>query len=183
MTQPNFKIAAAALAGAATPTPVRVIDLSEKSLKPNIVREGAQVPVVTLDPDLLKQIVRPDTIIDAREAARVVSQSVPPGTRVKKGATIDLVLAARFQIPVSVIAGAHRDLAPQNLDQINKGLLADPIVAELVKKFEKPEDVPAEQRAALEGKLKSGGVTLDPADPSRTYAAAFNTLKGASAFR
>jgi hypothetical protein len=183
MTQPNFKLAAAAFSGTSTPTPVKVIDLSEKSLKPNIVREGVQVPVVTLDPDLIKQIVRPDTLIDARESSRVVSQSIPPGTRVKKGATIDLVLAARFQIPVSVISGAHKDLAPQNLDQINKGLLIDPIIADVVKRFEKPEDVPVETRTALEERLKKGGVTLDPADPGRTYAAAFNTLKGASAFR
>src|SRR5215475_11003500 len=74
------------------------VDVGDKTVVPTVVRDGQEVQPPPLNPakvgDLLTRL-QPITRINI---PRIMSQSIPPGTRVQKGTPVDIVL-----LPVSDI--------------------------------------------------------------------------------
>ena len=66
---------------------LKVIDVSDKPLKSNVVRQGKQVPAVALDQKIVDMFVTPDVIVSPTLAPRVVSQSIAPGIKVRAAST------------------------------------------------------------------------------------------------
>lgn len=161
----------------------KVIDVSEKPLKPNVVREGKQVPFVQLNKDIVEAVIAPDVIVRPGQAPRVVRQSIPAGTKVARGASVDLVLAPRQRIPGGVFVGGHNGFAQRNVEDIVGSVLEDEAVVSAVLDFEEPADLPPQGRRVVEAALQNADIAIDDEDPTRSFAAAFRTLKGAAAFR
>lgn len=90
--------APALLRQAAAPAQQVLIDLSPQPAQARVVREGFAVPAVALDTNRANFFIDNLRPIDVRQEPRVVSQSVPAGTKVLPGTAIDLVLARTFEI-------------------------------------------------------------------------------------
>jgi hypothetical protein len=80
-----------------------VIDIGDQATQAAITRNGAPVPIIAIPPDNL-QIVH---LVPPVFSPRVVSQTIPAGTRVPQGTSVDLVLASPTILPMSIIPGIH----------------------------------------------------------------------------
>jgi hypothetical protein len=165
------------------PGGLKVIDVSDKPMKSNVVRQGKQVPAVALDPRIVDTFVTPDVIVTPILAPRVVSQSIAAGIKVTKGASVDIMLAPRNTIPIDVIVGIHEGFRGRNVGGVVDTILTQPEVVGAVLDFETAAEVPAPQRAVIEAALASNNIGIVPDDSKRNFDAAFRTLKGAAAFK
>jgi hypothetical protein len=186
----NLNLAAAA-AQAVTPTfrastqaaQTVVIDLSPQPAQAKVVREGFQVPAVALDAAKAGFFIDNLAQIDVRQEPRVVSQSVPPGTKVLPGTAVDLVLARTSDIPINIFQDPHRALQGQTLNALTDGILQDNTVRQTLLSFATAADVPAAAKTALTAQFNANGITIDEANADTGFAAAFNTARSALAFR
>jgi hypothetical protein len=179
----DFLSGAGFMAAASKEMQLKVIDISDKPLKSNVVRQGRQVPAVALDPRAVDAILGPEVIITPGQAPRVVSQSIPPGTKVARGAGVDISLAPRSTIPIDVIVGFHPDFRGKNVGGVVEVILANRQVSDAVLDFDNAADVPAATRAVIEQTLTTNQVGINNDDPTRSFEAAFLTLKGVAAFK
>lgn len=175
--------APALLRQAAAPAQQVLIDLSPQPAQARVVREGFAVPAVALDTNRANFFIDNLRPIDVRQEPRVVSQSVPAGTKVLPGTAIDLVLARTFDIPISIFKDPHRDLKTLNLNALTEGLLQDNVSRQTLLTHAVAADVPAADRARLVTQFQAQGVTIDEANTDTGFAAAFNTARSALAFR
>ena len=116
-------------------------------------------------------------------APRVVSQSIAPGIKVAKGASVDITLAPRQDDSIDVIVGVHEGFRGRNVGGVVDTILTQPEVFGAVLDFETAAEVPAPQRAAIEAALASNDIGIVADDPKRNFDSAFRTLKGAAAFK
>jgi hypothetical protein len=112
----------------------------------------------------------------------VVSQAIPPGTKVTAGTVVDLVLAPRTKIPFNVFDGVHLDLATKTLDAIDP-LFANAAAKKTLQTYQLAEDVPAAEKTALTTAMASVGITVDETNPNKTFAKAFDSARGGLAFQ
>ena len=99
---------------------------------------------------IVDTFVTPDVIVSPTLAPRVVSQSIAPGIKVAKGASVDITLAPRNTIPIDVIVGVHEGFRGRNVGGVVDTILTRPEVVSAVLDFETAAEVPAPQRAAIE---------------------------------
>lgn len=168
------------IAQAAAPV---LINLSPQPAQAKVVREGFQVPAVALDVAKAGFFIDNLAQIDVRQEPRVVSQSVPTGTKVLPGQAVDLVLALTSDIPINIFQAPHRSLAGQSLNVLTDGLLQDNAVRQTLLSYATPADVPAADKVALTAQFNKQGITIDEASADTGFAAAFNTARSALAFR
>ena len=162
---------------------LKIIDVSDQPVKSNVLRQGKQVPTVTLDPKVISSFITPDVILPPQQAPRVVSQSIAPGIKVAKGATIDIVLAPRNIIPIDVIAGAHKGFVGRDMGGVIDTFLAKPEILNAVLDFDTAAEVPSATRTAIEKELTDNNISIVADDNTQNFDAAFRTLKGAAAFK
>lgn len=163
-------------------TPV-LINLSPQPALAKVVREGFQVPAVALNPAKANFFIDNLALIDVRQEPRVVSQSVPAGTKVLPGQAVDLVLALTRDIPISIFELPHRDLKDKALNVLTDGLLQDTTVRQTLLKYATPAEVPSNEKTALVAQFAQQGIAVDEGNADTGFAAAFNTARGALAFR
>jgi hypothetical protein len=161
---------------------VEFVDLSEQPAKAKIVRQGYDVPAVKLDLKKVDQFVGDLTQIPVNQLPRVVSQAIPPGTKVTAGTVVDLVLAPRTKIPFSVFDGLHLDLATKTLDAIDP-LFANAAAKKTLQTYAVAEEVPESEKTALKTAFLAVGITVDEANPNKTFAKAFDSARGGLAFQ
>lgn len=161
---------------------VALVDLSEQPAKAKVVRQGYDVPLVRFDARRVDQFVGELIAVPPRELPRVVSQTIPPGTKVSAGTVVDLVLAPRTKIPFSVLEGVHADLSTRTLDAVDP-LFDNAAAKKTLLTYERAEDVPAAERAALITALQGVDVTVNDADQNRSFGKAFEAARGAMAFQ
>ena len=104
----------AGAAGLTTSQPIKVIDVSERPAVANVIRDGKQVPAVGVSQIDLQNWLNIGVIGPIEDRRRVVTQSVPPGTRVARNASVDIVLAEPVIIPIGVLQQPHRSLVNAN---------------------------------------------------------------------
>jgi hypothetical protein len=163
--------------------PILTVDLSPEPAKAKVVREGYQVPAVALDTkkstfflDNLKQIA-------PQQEPRVVSQTIPPGTKVLPGTAVDLVLAPTSTIPFDIFENPHKSLVGRNVNALTDGILQDTTVRQTLLKYDNPADVTPQDKALLTSKFAEADVQVDEASADTGFTAAFNSARGALAFR
>ena len=181
----SFNVAAVTTAAAAAQriTPAaEFVDLSAEPARAQIVRQGFEVPQVTFDPKKLDQFIGTLPEIPIAALPRVLSQNIPPGTKVPAGTVVDLVLAPRGIIPFAVLDNVHADLAAKNLDAID-GLYADQTARKTLLTYATADQVPAAERNHLQAALQAVGVTVDDTSVDKTFAKAFNSARGGLAFQ
>ena len=138
---------------------------------------------VALDPAKANFFIDNLQQIDQRQEPRVVSQTVPAGAKVLPGTAVDLVLARTSDIPISIFQHPHRDLKNLTLNALTDGLLQDTTARQTLLSFSNPADVPSAAKAQLVTQFAAQGVNIDEASADSGFAAAFNTARGALAFR
>jgi hypothetical protein len=110
---PSAARAAAASAVGAIQIPrstqdVVFVDVGERKIDSNILRDGVPIVAHAIDTDVLNQVVIGEPVI----AYRIVGQSVPAGTPVPLDTAIDVIMAQPGGLPVGVVKGVHAELAP-----------------------------------------------------------------------
>jgi len=163
-------------------TGIEFVDLSDKPAKAKIVRQGFDVPEAKLDTKKVDQFLGDLTQISTKEAPRVVSQAIAPGTKVTAGTVVDLVMAARTKIPFEIFDSVHADLATKTLDWIDP-VFADQAAKKTLLTYATPEEVPAAEKTALTTALGKVGIAVDESNPNKTFAKAFNSVRGGFAFQ
>jgi hypothetical protein len=97
------------------------------------------------------------------------------------GTVVDLVLALRAKIPFDVFTGVHMDLAAKNLDAIDP-LFANPAAKKTLQTYQAADDVPQAEKDALKTAFLAVGITVDEANPGKTFQKAFDSARGGMAF-
>src|SRR5918994_1416777 len=107
---------AASLSRRSTEPDTVFVELGQATKSAQIVREGVGVPVLEMDPDILRSVLAGTP----RVQAKVVTQSIPAGVSVSPGSTIDVVLAEPERLPASIIQDAHVLLAERTIGEIHE---------------------------------------------------------------
>ncbi len=162
------------------------IDLSKKSKKANIVREGFDVPETRIIDRELDRLLGGLRIQPPKETPRVVEQSLRPGQKVPAGTAVDLVLISTRDIPLSIFEGAHADLAERDLGTFleqtldkeeNRGALR------IVLGKESSEDLSTAERQEVEQMLTGANVEIDDTDVEKNLDSAYRLLRYSAAYR
>lgn len=159
------------------------VEVDDKPAVAKVVREGFQVPAVTFNPQRAEFFLENLDIIQPRQTPRVVSQSIRQGTKVGAGTVVDLILAPPSAIPFDIFDNVHRDLRARNVAVLVDGILQEPVTRQTLLKYDKAQDVPAAERAALTQRFQSANIGVDDAAPDTSFEAAFNSARGALAFK
>jgi hypothetical protein len=161
----------------------RIVEVADKPAIAKVVREGFQVPAVTLNPQAAEFFLGNLQPIQPRQTPRVVSQSIRPGTKVTAGTVVDLILAPPSDIPFRIFDNVHRDLRERSVATLVDGMLQDQTTRQTLLKYDKAQDVPAAERTALTQQFQAANVGIDDAAPDSSFEAAFNSARGALAFK
>lgn len=169
--------------GAALERTELVVEIADQPTVAKVVRDGFQVPSVTLNSQAAEFFLGNLEVLQPRQTPRVVSQSVKPGTKATLGTVVDLVLAPSTLIPFNIFDNVHADLVQRNVADLLDGMLADPGTRQTVLKYDKAEDVPAADRAVLTTRFNAADVRISEENLNTGFAAAFNAARGALAFK
>ena len=161
----------------------RIVEVADVPVVAKVVREGFQVPPVTFNPAAASFFIDNLPPILAKQAPRVVSQSVTAGTKVTAGTVVDLILAPSNLIPFDIFDGVHADLRGRNISSLLDGILQDAPTRQTLLRYDKAQDVPQLERAALTQQFSSADIGFNEEDPALTFESAFNSARAALAFR
>lgn len=161
---------------------VQFIDLSDKPAQAKVVREGYQVPTPVFDPAKTDFLINNLVTATPTQLPRVISQSVPAGTKVAAGTVVDLILAPRESVPFSIFANVHADLAAQPITFVDT-LLSDPNVRQILLSSDTSDQVSTADKTTLITAFTAAKITVNDTDPTRTFDEAFGAVRGALAFR
>jgi hypothetical protein len=160
-----------------------VVDLSPEPAKAKVVREGYQVPVVALNPTQSNFFLDNLTPILPHQEPRVVAQTVPAGTKVLPGASVDLVLATKTTIPFDIFDTVHANLKGQTIDVLDP-LLDQSTVRQTLLKYNSPADVTPEDKLTLTAAFNQSEVLgINETNSTTSFATAFTSARSALAFR
>lgn len=159
------------------------IDLTAKTAKAKVVREGYQVPPAAFDKNKAQFEFDQYEVLPPRSMPRIVSQSVPAGTKVTRGTVVDLVLVPRSGVPFDIFDGVHSDFKGKNVEFMTEGMLADAKTRQIFLTYEDPDDIPAADKTLLQGQFTDNGITFDETLENKNFKSAYNTARGALAFK
>ena len=160
----------------------QLIDLSEKAATARVVREGFEVPTVALDKTKATFQLENLATVLPRFLPRVISQSIPPGTKVTKGTVVDFVVVPKQDIPFDIFANLHENLIGKGLTHVDE-LIENVTVRNVLLKNGTAADVTPADKAALVTEFQKKGITVDEAQPGKTFERAFESVRMAVAFR
>jgi hypothetical protein len=168
-----------------TAQPIKVIDVSERPAVANVIRDGRQVPAVTTNPTQLQSWLDIGIIRPIEDTRRVVTQSIPAGTRVARGASVDLLMAEPRLIPVQVLDRPHIGIVEFNytVEEVLNTYLTDAEIRTAVLDADSATTLAPAMQTRLRNLFAERNSPIDDGDPQRDLGAAFRTLKSAAAFR
>ena len=147
------------------------VDVGSRKIESQIERDGVPIGVLPVDTDVLNEAVLVRPILKVK----VVSQSIPPGTPVPVGTTVDLVMAFPGSLPVGVITGVHEAFKNITISDAFTKLVADnPLVNRIVTHASEgqlsPEDTNAVKKIFADAQVEVTDV------PGKDINAAVTTL-------
>lgn len=160
-----------------------LVEVDDKPAVAKVVREGFQVPSITFNQQKADFFLGNLDVIQPRQTPRVVSQSIKPGTKVGVGTIVDLIMAPPTAIPFDIFDNVHRDLRTRNVSVLVDGILQDPATRQSLLKYDKAQDVPAAEKTALTLQFQAANIGIDDTVPEASFEAAFNSARGALAFK
>jgi hypothetical protein len=159
----------------------RVVDVGAATVIPTVVRGGEEVKSPQLNLDKVSDLVTRLVPITRIKVPRVVSQSIPAGTRIPKGTPVDLVLIPVSDIDFSLLTTVHDDLKAKTIDSMLP-LVSDPAIVPILQK-DSVDNLTDAEKATLTSKLAPLGVTVDNTVPGKSLSLAFQSLQSAKAFQ
>lgn len=160
----------------------QIIEISPRPVTSKVVREGFEVPTVILNKTASTFAIDNLAIVGPRFLPRVVSQSIPPGTKVTRGTVVDFVVVPKQDIPFDIFDNIHAGLIGKGLTQVDP-LVENVSVRNVLLKNETAADVTAADKAVLVTEFAKQGITVDEAHPATTFERAFESVRMAVAFR
>jgi len=160
-----------------------LVDLTEKSAKAKVVREGYQVPPAALDKNKAQFEFDNYEITPPKTLPRVVSQSVPAGTKVSSGTVVDLVLVPRSGVRFDIFEGVHADFKGKSVEFMTEGMLEDSKTRQILLTHENAADIPAADKTFLQGLFNDSGISFDETKEDKSFKSAYDTARGALAFK
>ena len=168
----------AALSRRSTEPDTVFVELGQVAKSAQIVREGVGVPVLGLDPDILRNVLAGTP----RVQAKVVTQSIPAGVSVSPGSTVDVVLAEPERLPASIIQDAHVVLGERTIGDIHEQFIRNnESLRRVVARNATPEALTDADRGVITAALEQGNVEVSN-DPGKTVENAFAVLQAAFTF-
>jgi hypothetical protein len=161
---------------------VKIVDVSDRPAKVNVVREGFTVPPAAINEQRAAGFLEDLVQLPPQQTPRVVSQNIPAGTKVTAGTVVDLVLAPKQIIPWDIFENVHAGVAGQFLPAADAAL-SNTQARQILLKYDDPADVPETERAVLTNALQGTPLQVDPEDPDRGFDRAFSTGRNALTFR
>lgn len=105
------------------------VDVGSRKIDSQIERDGVPIGVLAVNNDVLNEAILTRPILQVK----VVSQSVPAGTPVPVGTSVDLVMAFPGTLPVGVIDGVHTHFRELAISDAYTTLVAgNPVVNRIV---------------------------------------------------
>jgi hypothetical protein len=171
--------AAASRAVAAERERTVFVEIGEAVRSAQIVREGATVPVLDLDLELVEEALAGTQ----RIVNKVVSQSVAAGATVPQGTAVDIVLAPPRRLPIRIIRDAHVVLAERTMGEVFDELVRDnSAVRRAVARNQTADTLTETDRAAITTALRNADVPVSDDEPGRSVDSAFTALQAAFTF-
>lgn len=160
----------------------RTVNVGSEAVKLNVVRGDSYVPDVKWNTGNFDNFVGGLHPIWGYQEPRVISQTIAPGTKVQPGTTVDLVLAAPKDIPVTVFDNVHQFFTDKTVADVTGGILTNAAVRKTLLQYDSSAAMPAADKAALTAALNSAGITIDDANAKTSLESAVRTLRSNLAF-
>jgi hypothetical protein len=155
------------------------VAVDEPQVPPPITRGGKEVPKTKLDPRLFEGVfVTPKPL----DEPRVVAQSPTEGTPVARGSQVDLIVTAAREVPFDVFVEPHKGFRGKTIGNF-EALLDDDATRNSLLAHENSTSLPAADRERLMAAMRQQNIAVDENDSQATFERAFQTLRGAAAFR
>lgn len=161
---------------------VKLVDISDKPVEANVIRNGVQVPRIDLREDLIADFVADERLDDRVTQPRVVFQSIKVGARVPRGTTVNVTLSSKFLLGVNLVSGAHMGLANNTIGEVGELFLQDEAVSKALQGAKTPADLRPEERGAIEEAAAKNGLEIIETQAGQDFEALFVTLQAAQAF-
>ena len=162
---------------------VKFVDISDKPVEAEVVRDGRKVPQVKIREDLVADFVAPDRLDDRTLQTRVVYQTVPAGKRVARGTVVDLVMSNPYLIGTDFVTGSHRDLSERSIGQVADTFFENVEIRRGIQLSESVEELSPQVRAAIEATAAENDIAIDKSDTERDLQSLFVAMKAADAYR
>jgi hypothetical protein len=158
------------------------VDVSEAPKKISINRGGTDVTPPPVNTTKVDDFVGGLVPIDRFLIPRVISQTVPAGTRVARGTVIDVVLVPVRDINVGLIDGTHDGLKTKAIADVLP-IVQDDKVKAVLDKGTDPTALSAEDKKVLtDAASQKLGATVDESTPSKGFNALFNSFQSVRSF-
>lgn len=150
------------------------IDVGNRAIESNVIRDGIKVGIYEIDDDVIDEIV-----IGPAVRQVVISQSVPPLTPVPVGTAIDLELAPTAKFPGRIIPGLLEEVQEIEFAELyQKLVLGRPEAAQILTRVGPDNVLPERESELLVSLFEDAGFTVDDDNAS----AALLTLQAANTF-
>jgi hypothetical protein len=161
----------------------KFVDISDKPVEAEVIRNGVKVGRVDLREDLVLDYIAPDRLDDRLAQPRIVFQNVKAGDRVARGTVVDVVLSSRYLVGADFVAGSHASLAERSIGEVGDLFLADSAVENAIRGASSPDDLSPEIRGAIENTAGANDIPITSTASDRDFNALFTTIKAAQTFR
>lgn len=158
-------------------TPI-FVEVATDVTEANITREGAKVPSVVLDVDVI------DSIIDIAPKPRykVLRQSVEAGRAVERGTVVNLTMAEVDDLPIGIVGGVLPALGEHTIGELYAPVVgSNPLVKRILGRKTNPSELTESEKGTLVSALGAGGIEVDP-DDDEAFAGAFTGLQALHLF-
>lgn len=162
---------------------IKFVDISDKPVEAEVIRNGSKVGRVDLREDLVLDYVAPERLDPRLEQPRIVFQSIRSGERVPRGTVVDIVLSGRYLINADFIAGSHASLAERSIGDVGDLFLVNPAVEDAVRKATSADDLNADIRGLIEQTAGQNDIPITDTAPDRDFKSLFTAIKAAQTFR
>jgi hypothetical protein len=157
------------------------LEVSEIAARPQVMREGRLVRALTIDNDRVADIIRDLRPPPRFNVPRVVDQSVPTGTLVQRGSTIDLTLVRPADIRFELFGEVHTALLDKNVAAVLTAMPAN--VTTIIGAKENPADLTQPERDAVVGFLNAQGVATAGGSGVNSFEAVYGVMQDIQVFR
>lgn len=153
------------------------VDVGEKVIDSNVIRDGLEVGVFELDHSILD-----DIIVGPAVRQVVVRQSIPPGTPVAVGTAVNLTMAPTVTFPAGVITGVLDEVKEVTLGDLHQQYIKGrPETISILAKVGPGDVLPARDEERLIAIFAEEGIEIGEG-PGKDVNAAIATLRAANTF-